>query len=188
MSSATDPKTILIRGDGDSREAIAAGTILPGHLISLDTAGKVVVHPTAGGVAPSRYFAREEEFTDANLDTAYSSGDSVTYWSCKPGDQVYALVAAAAPAIVIGDLLESAGDGTLRKVTSYLTDNSGGTGNTTLQDISSSPAEAEVANNDADLAAAINALKGGATGVARAVQAVDNSGGASVARIIVEVL
>lgn len=188
MTSATEPKTILVRGEPSSREAIAAGAILPGHLIAMNSAGKVVVHPTAGGVAPARYFAREEEFTDGGLDTAYASDDTVTYWACSPGDQVYALVAAAAPAIAIGDLLESAGDGTLRKVVAYLTDNSGGTANTTIQDISASPAEAEIANNDADLAAAINALKGGATGIARAVQAVDNSGGASVARIIVEVL
>lgn len=188
MTSATTPKTILVRGEPDAREAIAAGAITPGHLIALNTAGKVVVHPTAGGVLPSKYFAREEEYTNANIDTAYATNDSVPYWHAKPGDQLFALVPASAAAIVIGDLLESNGDGTLRKVAALLTDNSGGTANTTLQDISTTPLEAEIANNDADLAAAINLLKGGSTGVARAVQAVDNSAGITPARILVEVV
>lgn len=188
MTSATTPKTILVRGEPSAREAIAAGTILPGHLIALNTSGAVVVHPTAGGVRPSRYFAREEEYTNATLDTAYASADSVPYWACNPGDQVYALVAAAAPAIVIGDLLESAGDGTLRKVLPYLTDNTGGTADTTLVAVTGSYVEATMENNQADLAAAINALKGGSTGIARAIEAVNNSGGGAVARILVEVL
>ncbi len=188
MTSATKPKTVLVRGDGEAREAIAAGTILPGHLIALNTAGAVVVHPTAAGIKPSRYFAREEEYTNAYLETAYASGDSVPYWALKPGDQVYALVPANAPAIVIGDLLESNGDGTLRKVTAFLTDNSGGAANTTLVDVPGAYNEAALADNFADVAAAINALKGGSTGVARAIEAINNSANGAVARILVEIV
>lgn len=39
-----------------------------------------------------------------------------------------------------------------------LTDNSGGTANNTLQVISATPTQAEIANNDADLAAKVNEI------------------------------
>ncbi len=186
MASNSAPKTILLRGSPAMREGVANAALTPGHLIEQMSTGKFRKHATAGGVRPSRLFAREEEYVGGGIDTDYAANDQLTYMDCKPGDQVYALVAAAAAAIVIGDLLESAGDGTLRKVVSYLTDSSGGTGNVTLQDVGASPTETEVANNFADLAAAVNRLHPGA--VARAVEAVDNSGGSGTARIRVEII
>ena len=187
MSSATAPKTISLRGRPANREGIANAAITPGHLIEQMASGKFRVHATAGGVKPGRLFAREQLYTGKGIDTAYAANDSLPILDCKPGDVIYALVPASAAAIVIGDLLESAGDGTLRKCAAYLTDNSGGAANTTLQDIGASPSEAEVANNFADVAAAINRLNPGA--VARAVEAVDNSANAvGPVRIRVEVI
>lgn len=183
---ANDPKTVILSGNPNRYEAVANAAITPGDLIELMTTGRVRKHATAGGVRPSRWFALEEEYAGGTIDTNYATNGQVHYAACHPGDRVYARVAAAAPAIVAGDLLESAGDGTLRKVVNYLTDSSGGTANTTLQDIGAAHVEAEIANNFADVAAAINRLAVGA--VARALEAVDNSGGGSAVRIKVEVL
>ncbi len=181
-----NPKTISLRGCPERREGVANAAITPGYLVEQMTTGKYRKHATAGGVHPGRLFAAEQEWTGKSIDTAYASDEQLPILNCKPGDQVYALVAASAAAIAIGDLLESAGDGTLRKAVAYLTDNSGGSANTTLQDIGSSHVEAEVANDLADLAAAINRLHPGA--VARAIEAKDNSGGGTEARIRVEIL
>lgn len=186
MASYDTPKCILLRGSPAHREGVANAAITPGMLIEQMSTGKFRAHATAAGVVPSKLFAREEEYVGGNIDTAYAANDQLPYMVCQPGDQVYALVAASAAAIVIGDLLESDGAGMLRKKATYLTDNSGGTANTTLQDIGASPAEAEIANNDADLAAAINRLAPGC--IARALEAVDNSGGGSAVRIRVEIL
>lgn len=186
MSSRTAPKTILLRGTPAAREGIANAAITPGYLIEQMSTGNFRKHATAGGVAPAKLFAREEEYVGGGIDTAYAASDRLPYWDCRSGDQVYAVLAAAAAAIVIGSVLESAGDGTLRLAGNYLTDNSGGTGNTTLQDIGASPTEAEVGNNFADVAAAINRIKPGV--IARALEAVDNSGGSGEVRIRVEIL
>lgn len=180
------PKTISLKGCPSRREGVANAAITPGMLIEQMTTGKFRAHATAGGVRPARLFMAEQEWTGDTIDTACAANDQIAVLNCKPGDVIYALVPASAAAIVIGDLLESAGDGTLRKAANYLTDNSGGTGNATVEDISASPTEAQVANNFADMAAAINRLAPGA--VARAVEALDNSGGGSAARIRVEVL
>lgn len=181
------PSTVLLKGAPVGCEAIAAGAITPGHLIKLNSDGEVVVHNSAGLFTPV-YIARENEVIGNDIDDAYADNDTVLYWHCRPGDEVYALVPASAAAVVIGDFLESNGDGTLRKVAAYLTDSSGGTANTTLQDIGAAHVEAEVANNFADVAAAINALKAGSSALFQALQAVDNSGGGSAARIKVRVI
>lgn len=185
--SQSNPQTVLLKGSPVGCEALAGGAITPGHLIQLGSAGTLTVHSSAGLFTPV-YIARENELIGNGISDAYASGDTVPYWHCKPGDEIYALVPASAAAIVIGDFLESAGDGTLRKVAAYLTDNSGGSANTTLQDIGASPAEAEIANNFADVAAAINALKAGGSALFQALEAVDNSGGGSAARIKVRVI
>lgn len=186
MSSSDTPKTVLLKGKFSHRQGKANAAITPGYLIEQMSSGNMRKHATAGGVKPSPLFAREEEYVGGSIDDAYASNDSLPYVVAHPGAQVFALVAAGAAAIVIGDLLESAGDGTLRKAGNYLTDNSGGAANTTLQDIGASPSEAEVANNFADVAAAINRLMPGA--LCRAVSAVDNSGGSSEARVKVEII
>lgn len=186
MASDTTPKTILLKGCAATREGVANAAITPGHLIEQMTTGKFRKHATAGGVKPSPLFMAEQEWTGKTIADACASDEQIRYHVCGAGDQVYALVAASAPAIVVGDLLESAGDGTLRKCANYLTDNSGGTGNATVADVAGSFNEAGLADNFADLAAAINRLAPGA--VARAVEAIDNSGGGSAVRIRVEVL
>lgn len=136
--------TILLKGDAIFKEAPAAGAITPGHLVIRNSSGNMIVNATAGANT-GKLFARENELLGKDIADAYASGDECLFFIPQPGSEVYALVAAAASAIVINDSLEAAADGTLRKLTS-------------------------------------------GTPLAKALEAVDNSGGGSPARIVVEIL
>ena len=157
-------KTIMLKGDGIFKEANAGGAITPGHLIDRNSAGAVVVHATAAGNVAVPMFALEQDTVGNDIDTAYASGDRVQMVVPQPGSEVYALLPASAAAVVIGDLLESSGDGTLRKYTApSQAVNEGGSATYTI-------------------APKVNAI------VARALEAVDNSGGGTAVRIKVEVV
>jgi hypothetical protein len=135
------PKTILLRGRGRRREAPAAATITPGMLVDYNSSGNFVPHATAGGKIPG-IIAVEGVIGPtvgsltggSGIDDSYVSGDYVQAEQLYPGCDVYGLVAAAAAAIVRGDKLESAGNGTVRKFTTGIVcgealeavDNSGG--------------------------------------------------------------
>jgi len=148
--ASTTPNTIILKGDGIRKEADAAGTITPGHLVEFDASGDLVVHATAGGNA-RKAFAVENDLIGNGITDNYVSGDRVQYNVFRSGDEVYALVPAGAAAIAIEAALESAGDGTLVNV---------GTA---------------TATGGTDIV------------VAYALEAVDNSGGGTAARIKVEV-
>ena len=62
-------------------------------------------------------FALENEVIGNPITEDYLDNDLVIAMFMPPGAEVYALVAASAAAIVRGDFLESAGDGTLRIAT-----------------------------------------------------------------------
>ncbi|TXH42039.1 MAG: hypothetical protein E6Q97_36480 [Desulfurellales bacterium] len=175
----TAPRTILLKGRGVRMERVAAGAITPGHLLRIDSNGKFAVQ-NAAAQRGLRAFAVENDINGKGIDDAYATGDFVQAEILGSGDEVNALLAAAATAVVIGDLLECAADGTLRKVVG-LTDSSGGTANTTIQAVGGTYSQSELANNFADIAANINAAK--ASAIAVALEAVDNSGGGGAARI-----
>lgn len=139
-------------------EHVAGGTITPGHLIILNSSNAVVVHATAGGAAAAD-FAIENYLVGKKISDTYASGDLVLHKMFGPGDIVNAFVAANAAAIVIGDLLESAANGALRKVVAQ-------------------------ADTDGTGAPEIRTHKI----IGRALQAVDNSANASQARILVEIV
>lgn len=123
--SKTASRTILLKGRGYRLERVAGGTITPGHLVALNSADKLVVHATAKGKAApifaveSEHLNNDDGSASADIDHNYASGDFVQSEVLCAGCEVNALVAAAATAIVEGDLLESAGDGTLRKRTAF---------------------------------------------------------------------
>ena len=176
--------TILLKGDGVHKEAVAGGAVTPGHLVALTSTGTVVVNATASKkIQPC--FAIEDELIGKDITDAYASGDKVKYIVPCRGAEINALVPASAAAIVIGDYLEADGTGCLRKLVG-LTDNSGGTANTTVEVIDGAFSQTAIANNFADLASWANLVKAGA--VAVAMEAVDNSAGGTPARIKVEVL
>lgn len=107
-------KKILIKGTPLRDEAPALGAITPGHLVERGTGG-VQVHSTAAGNA-ARVVALERAMTGDGIDVAYATGDEVLLAYLRPGDMFNGLVAAGASAIADGNYLESAGDGTLRVV------------------------------------------------------------------------
>jgi len=83
-------------------------------LLNVSTANKLVVHPTAGGAA-QKMFALEDLCVGGGIDDAYAASTIVRAGVFQAGSKINALLAAAAAAVVIGDALESAGDGTVRK-------------------------------------------------------------------------
>ena len=116
------PHTIVLKGNGIRKEAQAAAAITPGDLVELTSDGKVQRKASAATTA-QRAFAVENEVVGKGIDHDYAAGDNVLYEVLPPGAEVYALVPPSAAAIVIGDRLESAGGGKLRKVvTSASTD------------------------------------------------------------------
>jgi hypothetical protein len=108
--------TIKVKKYGDHIEEItAAGTITPGMLIEEGSGGTVVAHNSAGQNAIPM-FALEDELQGNGVADDYSSGDKVQCWYPYRGDQVYCILADGED-IAIGDLLESAGDGTVQEHT-----------------------------------------------------------------------
>ena len=92
----------------------AASAVTPGDLVEELVAGTVQEHGTAAANA-QKLFALTNLSNGSDIDAAYAVGETVRYGAFHSGQEVFARVAAAAPAIVIGDVLESAGDGTVRK-------------------------------------------------------------------------
>lgn len=128
------PEAIILKGRGIRKEAKADGStadaITPGHLLqhvavtgaqsyatlnSIDKAYTVKPHATDSGHA-QKMFAVEADLLGYGIDDAYDGGDRVYYEVMERGAEIYALVAASAPAIVAGDVLGSKGDGTLKKI------------------------------------------------------------------------
>lgn len=136
---------------GVERSYQASEAFTPGELIELGGSNDVQKHSTAGGTAVGR-FALEAEDYGNDLSDDYSSGETARILTARKGTEINALLPTGSSEVNIseGDLLESAGDGTLQ---------ANGTASDSDQNI-----------------------------VAEALEAVDNSGGASEARIRVEVL
>lgn len=109
------PNTILLKGDPVRKEGVASSAITPGHLLTYGGVNDVTPHPTAGGAAP-KAFAFEAGSIGRGVDDAYQAGEQVRYGVCRQGDEVWALLAAG-QSVSRGDGLESAGNGTLQKVT-----------------------------------------------------------------------
>jgi len=152
-------RTIVVRGRGIRKEAIAGGAITPGHLVKRNTSNQYVVHSTASGNA-SKTFAVENEVVGLGIAVAYVANDTCLVEAVQSGSEINALVAASASAVVIGDAVESAGDGTVRKHTPLAVNESGSTnhGSVYTDNI-----------------------------VGYALEAVDNSGGGSAVRLLIEI-
>jgi len=91
----------------------AAGTITPGMLVEMTSAGKAQAHSSAGQFA-EKIFALENELEGGGIDDDYASGEQVQCWIARRGAQAYALLADGEN-VVFGDILESHGDGYLQK-------------------------------------------------------------------------
>jgi hypothetical protein len=94
----------------------AAAAITPGMLVNWNGSGDLVPHATAAATVVASTFAMEREEMANDIDTAYAIGDTVKVGFFGPGCRVNALVANAVN-VAKGATLESAGNGTLRAVT-----------------------------------------------------------------------
>lgn len=150
-----NPRTILLVGKEFSimKEGIVGGTLTPGMLVALNSAGKWVAHPTEGGDG-LRAFVVEADYNGKGIDDNFAANDWAQVWLVPAGAEVNTLVAAGAGAIAVGDWLESAGDGTVQKAT----------------------AASQLTTGTYTYTPAGNVI-------GQALQAVDNSGGASSVRI-----
>lgn len=113
-------KKISIKGDGVRNEALANATIKPGMLVQLMSTGKVRAHASAGQNAQTA-FAVEDDLQGKGIGDSYSADELVQYNIFAPGDQVLAWLQNG-ESVVIGDFLESAGNGELKK---YVPDSAG---------------------------------------------------------------
>jgi len=117
-------KRILVKTHPEPflEEYPADAAITPGHILEINSTAEVKVHATAGGKVYA--LVALENVTDGKTVTdAYSAGDQVFCAWLSPGDEFYGR-ALNGENIAIGDYLESAGDGTLRKI---VADTSAGT-------------------------------------------------------------
>lgn len=147
-------KTIVTKGNGIRKERLAGATITPGMVLKLQSDNTVDPH---GGESKTTgtWVALENELFGQGIDDNYVANDRVLIEVLVPGCEFNALIGAAAPAIVIGDILEiGAVAGTLQKVET-----------------------ATATPQDERNAARFMAL-----------EAVDNSGGGTAVRCLVEVL
>lgn len=118
MSQAAQVIELLtdINGSFIHEEALSASgsAIVPGDLVEETTAGEVQEHSTAAANA-QRLIALTNLANASTIDDAYAVGETVRFGAAHSGQKAFMRVAASAPAIVIGDDLESAGDGSVRK-------------------------------------------------------------------------
>lgn len=108
---AENPKRIHLLGSGRHEEMVAAAAITPGMLLAINSAGKVVPHPSVGGAA-ERLFALEDALQGRTIANAYASGELVSAVLASPGDVVYAW-ASPGSNLIVGDKLQSDGGGRL---------------------------------------------------------------------------
>ena len=111
-------KVVNLKGSPIPKEGTAEVAITPGELIERDaTDGQFQPHATAAGNAVPMFADINPEI-GGGLDDDYAVNQQMKAFVAYSGCEVNALVAASAAAIAIGDYLESAGDGTLRKASS----------------------------------------------------------------------
>lgn len=105
---------VTLRGNPNIKAGTAGEAITPGSLVDGLTATGVMKHAGAG-LNADKTFALSQDYIGQGVTTDIVSGDEMRYASFAIGDEVAAIVAAGAPAIALGDYVQSAGDGTLQK-------------------------------------------------------------------------
>ena len=113
--TVTTNNVIIQKGDGIFKEGEAAAVVKPGMLVQLDAELKIIPNNQAAKACQIAV-AFEGELWDQGrqLDVDYAIGDIVLYNVLRPGSEYQAR---AKGAIALGALVESAGDGRVRTVT-----------------------------------------------------------------------
>lgn len=106
--------TILLKGDLSKYhdEIRAAGTIKPGMLLSMTSAGAVVAHATAGGSGPVMV-AKEDALQGRAVTDNYVTGNLVMVHRAQSNDLLQVILRAGENA-AIGAYGASNGDGTFQ--------------------------------------------------------------------------
>ena len=116
------PHKIVLKGDPiykelplEALDVYGVGAIIPGMLCERTSTNTVQAHASAAGQASAIFAVENAIFEGRDIDTAYDSdGEAVLLAYCRPGDEVYAWLAAGTGQVsVIGGLLGSNGDGFL---------------------------------------------------------------------------
>lgn len=94
-------------------EMVAVGVITPGMFLEETSAGLVQAHSGAGANL-IQMVATEDEMQGKSISDDYAVGYPVQVWIPGRGDQVFAILEDG-ETIVIGDFLESAGNGKVQK-------------------------------------------------------------------------
>lgn len=114
-STFTIPVNVTTAGTGGSLIP-SVSVITPGMLIErYAAAGVTLFRPHSVSGNNGETFAIEASMLNKGVADSYAAADMLEAVIAHQGATIWALVATAAPAIAIGDKLESAGDGTLRK-------------------------------------------------------------------------
>lgn len=114
-------KTVILKRYNNVQfEAIAHEAITPGSLVEVISTGKVKKHATAQGNAIP-YFVIEDAIMGKTIDDNVAQGDLARVMVAGRGDEVNAILNTS-QTIVVGDLLASAGDGTLEEFTAIKCD------------------------------------------------------------------
>lgn len=112
--------TIIIKSYNNNRDqkVATAVAITPGMLLERTSDDLVQKHSTAGGVISSKLFAMEDAFQGKKITDDYAISVPIFIIIPTSGDRVYAIFdTTTGQTLAIGDKLESAGDGTVRKYT-----------------------------------------------------------------------
>ena len=110
------PTTIVLSGLPAFGEEKATAAIKPGHLVELLSTG--VRKQATAQANCRRTFAVENDILGKGITDEYETNSRVTFCIATPGTRILCRIAGRAPAIGVGNYLEAAADGTLRKLTS----------------------------------------------------------------------
>ncbi len=120
-------KTVILKRYNNVQfEAIAAEAIAPGSLVVVTSDGKVKNHATAQGNAIP-YFVMEDAILGKTINDNVAEGDLARVMVAGRGDEVNAILNTS-QTIVVGNLLASAGNGTLERFTAIKCDSSASQG------------------------------------------------------------
>jgi len=120
-------KTVILKRYNNVQfEAIAHEAITPGSLVEVMSTGKIKNHATAQGNAIP-YFVIEDAIMGKTIDDNVAQGDLARVMVAGRGDEVNAILNTS-QTIVVGDLLASAGDGTLEEFTAIKCDSNASAG------------------------------------------------------------
>jgi hypothetical protein len=132
----TNPRAILLKGDfakwALEGKVATAKEIIPGMLVEKTTAGEnpygdYQPHVTQGGysekIVAMKGMVADIPFSTATLktggvDDVFAAGEHVFLHRAQPGEEFWMFLKASGSAVVIGDFLQSAGNGDLEKATS----------------------------------------------------------------------